>query len=162
VFWLAMRILDDRDLAADATQEAFVRLWRNRSSYQPGRGQLKWWLLRIVRNGAIDLLRHEHELLPLTDDVFDLLVAPDSIEDEVLAYDAQRQLSALLERLPSKQREVIELAYFADLTQAEITRRLGLPLGTIKGRTRLALEKLREALPGDSVAWRDPVLPSVR
>jgi RNA polymerase sigma-70 factor (ECF subfamily) len=151
VFWLAMRILDDRELAADASQEAFTRLWRHRSLYQPGRGRLKWWLQGIVRNGAIDLLHREHAVGPLTEEVFEL-GAPDSIEAEVLAGDEQRELACLLEQLPSKQREVIELAYFAGLSHAEITQRLGLPLGTIKGRIRLALEKLRQSLPSDGNA----------
>ncbi|MEA2354697.1 MAG: hypothetical protein QOD61_826, partial [Solirubrobacteraceae bacterium] len=80
---------------------------------------------------------------------FELIVAPDSTEDEVLAEAERRELAVLLEALPSEQREVIELAYFAGLSHAEITQRLGLPLGTIKGRIRLALEKLRLALPDD-------------
>ncbi len=152
VFWLALRILDDRGLAADATQEAFTNLWRNRSLYRPGRGRLKWWLLRIVRNGAIDLQRRNRDIVLRGEGLFELVVAPDSTEDEVLAADERRELAVLLARLPSEQREVIELAYFVGLTQAEMTQRLGLPLGTIKGRTRLALEKLRLALPDDRTA----------
>jgi RNA polymerase sigma-70 factor (ECF subfamily) len=151
VFWLAMRILDDRGLAADATQEAFISLWRNRDLYRPGRGMVKWWLLRIVRNGAIDLQRRNRDVVLRGEGVFDVIVAPDSTEGEVLAEDERRELAVLLERLPSEQREVIELAYFAGLTHAEMTQRLGLPLGTIKGRIRLALEKLRIALPDDRI-----------
>ncbi len=149
VFWLAVRILDDRGLAADATQEAFISLWRNRDLYRPGRGQVKWWLLRIVRNGAIDLQRRNRDVVLRGEGVFELAVAPDSTEGEALARDEQRELAALLDRLPTEQREVIELAYFAGLTHAEMTQRLGLPLGTIKGRIRLALDKLRLALPDD-------------
>jgi RNA polymerase sigma-70 factor (ECF subfamily) len=149
VFWLALRILDDRGLAADATQEAFISLWRNRDSYRPGRGRVKWWLLRIVRNGSIDLQRRNRDVVLREEAVFDLAVGLDSTEDEVLARDEQRELVLLLDGLPSEQREVIELAYFAGLTHAEMTQRLGLPLGTIKGRIRLALEKLRAALPDD-------------
>jgi RNA polymerase sigma-70 factor (ECF subfamily) len=149
VFWLAQRILDDRGLAADATQEAFINLWRNRDLYLPGRGRVKWWLLRIVRNRAIDLQRRDRDLVLRGEATFELIVAPDSTEDEVLAEAERRELAVLLEALPSEQREVIELAYFAGLSHAEITQRLGLPLGTIKGRIRLALEKLRLALPDD-------------
>jgi RNA polymerase sigma-70 factor (ECF subfamily) len=162
VYWLAMRILGNRELAADATQEAFVRLWRSRATYQAGRGRVKWWLMRIVRNGAIDLSRREHETVPLTEELFDLWVAPESVEDEVVALDEHRELAALLDQLPSKQREVLELAYFADLTQTEITKLLGLPRGTIKSRNRLGLEKLREALAVDSPeAWADTPLDRV-
>ncbi len=149
VFWLALRILDDRGLAADATQEAFISLWRNRDLYRPGRGKVKWWLLRIVRNGAIDLQRRNRDVVLRGEGVFELVPAPDSTENEVLAEDERRELAVLLEQLPSEQREVIELAYFAGLSHAEMTARLGLPLGTIKGRIRLALEKLRQALPDD-------------
>jgi RNA polymerase sigma-70 factor (ECF subfamily) len=149
VFWLALRILDDRGLAADATQEAFISLWHNRHLYRTGRGRVKWWLLRIVRNGAIDLQRRNRDVVLRSDGVFELILAPDSTEDEVLAEDERRELAALLDRLPSEQREVIELAYFAGLSHAEITQRLDVPLGTIKGRIRLALEKLRLALPDD-------------
>ncbi len=151
VYWLAVRILDDRGLAADATQEAFISLWRNRDSYQPGRGQVKWWLLRIVRNGAIDLQRRNRDLLVRSESVFELTPAADSVEGDVLAEADRRELAGLLAQLPCEQREVIELAYFAGLTHAEMTQRLGLPLGTIKGRIRLALEKLRVALPDDRV-----------
>jgi RNA polymerase sigma-70 factor (ECF subfamily) len=152
VFWLAMRILDDRGLAADATQEAFVSLWRNRELYQAGRGQVKWWLLRIVRNRAIDLHRRNRDVLLRTEAAFELACAPDSTEGEVLAAAERRELAAVLAQLPREQREVIELAYFAGLSHAEMTQRLGLPLGTIKGRIRLALEKLRVTFPDDRVS----------
>jgi RNA polymerase sigma-70 factor (ECF subfamily) len=149
VFWLAMRILDDSGLAADATQEAFISLWHNRDLYRPARGRVKWWLLRIVRNGSIDLQRRSRDVVLRGEGVFELVQAPDSTEDEVLADAERRELAVLLEQLPTEQREVIELAYFAGLSHAEMTQKLGLPLGTIKGRIRLALEKLRNTLPDD-------------
>ncbi len=149
VFWLALRILDDRGQAADATQEAFTSLWRSRDHFRPGRGQVKWWLLRIVRNGAIDLQRRNRDVVLRGEGVFELIAAPDSTEEAVLVAAERRELAGLLDQLPSEQREVIELAYFAGLTHAEMTQRLGVPLGTIKGRVRLALEKLRLALPDD-------------
>jgi RNA polymerase sigma-70 factor, ECF subfamily len=147
VFWLAMRILEDRGLAADAAQEAFIALWRSRSSYEPGRGRVKWWLQSIVRNRAIDLRRRDRDIVLRTDDGLELNPSDDCTEDEVIALSEQQELHALLDTLPSEQREVIELAYFAGLTHAEITQKLGIPLGTIKGRIRLALDKLRAALP---------------
>jgi RNA polymerase sigma-70 factor (ECF subfamily) len=147
IFWLAMRILDDRGLAADASQEAFIALWRSRASYEPGRGRVKWWLQSIVRNRAIDLRRRDRDIVLRTDDGLELNPSEDCTEDEVVALAQQEELHALLEALPVEQREVIELAYFAGLTHAEITQKLGIPLGTIKGRIRLALEKLRASLP---------------
>lgn len=149
MFWLAMRILDDRGLAADATQEAFTALWFSRDQYRPDHGRLRWWLLSIVRNRAIDTQRRDRGDVPRSPPPFDLAVAPDSTEEEVLAADECRELAALVARLPSEQRAVIELAFYAGLSHAEITERLGVPLGTIKGRIRSALERLRHATPRD-------------
>lgn len=145
VFWLAMRILNDRGLAADATQEAFLGLWRSRALYRPGRGRVKWWLMSIARNCAIDVRRRQRDILPHDESLIDRLAAPALTEHDVLAADERRHLDVQIARLPPDQREVIQLAFFAGLTHPEITRRLGIPLGTIKGRIRLALEKLRHA-----------------
>jgi len=149
VFWLAMRILDDHGLAADVTQEAFIALWRNRDQYRPDRGRLRWWLQSIVRNRAIDVQRRDRGELPPSAPPFELAAAPDSTEEEVLAGDERRELAVLVAHLPSEQRAVIELAFYNGLTHTEITERLGVPLGTIKGRIRSALDRLRLGLPHD-------------
>jgi RNA polymerase sigma-70 factor, ECF subfamily len=149
VFWLAMRILDDRGLAADVTQEAFIALWLSRGEYRPDRGRLKWWLQSIVRNRAIDLQRRDRRDVPRSPPPFELTPAPDSTEEEVLAEDDRRELAALVAHLPADQRAVIELAFYTGLSHAEITEQLGVPLGTIKGRIRSGLERLRLALPHD-------------
>jgi RNA polymerase sigma-70 factor (ECF subfamily) len=149
VFSLAMRILDDRGLAADVTQETFTALWLNRDHYRPDRGRLRWWLQSIVRNRAIDFRRRDRGDLPHPMPALELAAAPDSTEEEVLAGDERRELAALVEDLPSEQRAVIELAFYAGLSHAEITERLGVPLGTTKGRIRSALARLRLALPDD-------------
>jgi RNA polymerase sigma-70 factor (ECF subfamily) len=149
VFWLAMRILDDHGLAADVTQETFVALWRNREQYRPDRGRLKWWLQSIVRNRAIDLQRRNRGDVPRSPPPLDLAVAPDSTEEEVLAEHERRELAALVAHLPSEQRAVIELAFYTGLSHAEITEQLGIPLGTIKGRIRSGLDRLRLAVPND-------------
>jgi RNA polymerase sigma-70 factor (ECF subfamily) len=150
VYALALRILGDHALAADATQEAFISLWRNRARYDSHRGQVKWWLMRIARNRAIDLQRRNRDVVPRDPGVFEQQVAPGAPEDAVAAEASRRQVAQLLKRLPGEQRQVIELAYFAGLTHAEITRRLGVPLGTIKGRIRLAQAKLRLAQSGQA------------
>jgi RNA polymerase sigma-70 factor, ECF subfamily len=149
VFWLAMRILDDRGLAADVTQETFIALWLNRERYRPDRGRLRWWLQSIVRNRAIDRRRSNRGNVPGSPPPFELTVAPDSTEEEVLAADERRELGVLVAHLPSEQRAVIELAFYTGLTHAEITERLGIPLGTIKSRIRTGLDRLRLALPPD-------------
>jgi RNA polymerase sigma-70 factor, ECF subfamily len=150
VSWLAMRILDDRGLAADVTQEAFIALWVNRDQYRPDRGRLRWWLQSIVRNRAIDVQRRDRDDVPRSPPPLELAAAPDSTEEEVLAWDGRRELAVLVAHLPSEQRAVIELAFYAGLTHAEITELLGIPLGTIKGRIRSALQRLRLALPHDT------------
>lgn len=149
VFGLAMRILDDRGLAADVTQEAFTTMWLSRHQFRSDRGRLKWWLLSIVRNRAIDVQRRDRGEVPRSPPPFELTAAPDLTEVEVIAGDERRELAVLVARLPSEQRAVIELAFYTGLTHAEITERLGIPLGTIKGRIRSALERLRLALPHD-------------
>lgn len=149
VFRLAMRFLDDRGLAADVAQEAFTALWLNRDQYRPHRGRLKWWLLSIVRNRAIDLQRRSRDDVPRSAPLFELTAALDCTEEEVLAGDERRELARLVAHLPSEQRAVIELAFYSGLSHAEITERLGVPLGTIKGRIRSALDRLRVALPHD-------------
>jgi len=148
-FSLATRILNDRDLAADATQEAFAGLWRGRARYDPARSAGRAWLLRMVRNRALDVWRREHGQrvdLPGDDGWLALEPASDCVEQEVLANDERHQLDALLSKLPPTQRRVIELAYFRGLTHTEIAQQLGLPLGTARGRMRLGLDKLRVAL----------------
>jgi RNA polymerase sigma-70 factor (ECF subfamily) len=149
VFSLALRILEDRGLAADIAQEAFTALWLNREQYRPDRGRLKWWLLSIVRNRAIDLQRRKRDDVPRSAPSFEFAAALESTEEEVLAGCERRELAVLVAHLPSEQRAVIELAFYRGLTHAEITERLGIPLGTIKGRIRSALDRLRIALPHD-------------
>jgi RNA polymerase sigma-70 factor (ECF subfamily) len=155
VFSLAMRILDDRGRAADVAQETFIALWLSRGQYRSDRGRLRWWLQSIVRNRAIDTQRRDRGDVPRSPPPFELTVAPDSTEEEVLAGDERRELGVLVAHLPAEQRAVIELAFYGGLTHAEITERLGVPLGTIKGRMRSALERLRLGLPDEGT--RTPV-----
>jgi RNA polymerase sigma-70 factor, ECF subfamily len=146
-FNLAMRILNDRGLAADVTQEAFLKFWRARATYRASRGVGRTWLLAIVRNGAIDVWRHEHRR---TDVDGEKLSARDDtsvcIEDQVIARDEHLHVRRLLDALPDEQRHVIELAYFGGFSHSQIAKHLGLPPGTAKSRMRLALKKLRIAL----------------
>lgn len=147
-FSLAYRILNERTAAEDVVQEAFLGIWRNAQRFDPQRGTLRNWVLSIVHHRAISRLRGsthrarqdielgtvEHELeLP---DVWEQV----SLE---LQRDAIRETLA---RLPNEQRQTIELAYFGGLTHVEIAGRMGVPLGTVKGRMRLGLEKLRAEL----------------
>ena len=142
-YGLAYRILRDRTAAEDVLQEAFVGLWRGRGTYEPGRGAPRSWLLMITHNRAIDAIRRRRADQPI-EDWHDEREAPERTEDEALRRSEAETIRAALRQLPDGQRRVIDLAYFAGLTQTEIALRLGLPLGTVKSRVRLALGKLAE------------------
>ena len=148
-FSLAYRIAGDRAKAEDITQEAFLSLWRSRARYDRARGSVRTWLLGIVRNRAIDLLRRE--LLqppPLAFEPAEPSVeaAGDETGVEALRREAAREVRGALSVLPVDQMRVIELAYFGGLTHAEIAEMLNMPLGTVKGRMRLGMEKIRGQL----------------
>ena len=149
-YGLAYRVLGDGGEAEDAVQDAFLTLWRQADRLDPARGRLVGLLLTIVHRRALDLLRARTRrggaLGPL-----DLNTDPvDAIDIEALAiatFEAQTVRAGLAE-IPFEQREVLELAYFSALSQREIAARLALPVGTVKSRSRLGLEKLRGVLQG--------------
>ena len=134
------------DRASDAVQEGFLAMWRGRAAYRADRGEVHTWVLGIVRNRAIDSLRHHrrHDRRRVDGEgLADRLVAPGDVQGDAVAADDGRRLRALLTDLPVAQREVIALAYFGQLTHAEIAAHLSVPEGTVKGRMRLGLHKLR-------------------
>ena len=145
-FGLAFKMLNDRMAAEDVVQEAFVALWRHARSFDPDRGQVRSWLLRIVRNRAIDRIRGAgtHRETANIDDV-ELAVA-DTAWDHVSADADRSQVRSLLSSLPLTQRRAIELSYFAGLSQPEVAATMQVPLGTVKSRQRLGLERMRQAL----------------
>jgi len=153
---LALRIVRDAHVAEDVVQVAFLDMWRKAGDLDPARGSVRPWLLRIVHNRSIDTIRRRNvernrtlaaerserlreSSTPLPHD----LAA--AAEESVVLQDA-------ISGLPSSQREVVELAYFGGLSHKEISARLLLPLGTVKGRMRLALSRLRYSLERDLVA----------
>lgn len=147
-FGLAYRILGDAFVAEEVVQDAFMSIWRNAASYDLSRGTVRTWLLTIVRNRAIDQLRgrfgRSQSDVDL-DTVAPLLAAPDQWDD-VLSEIQAVAVRAALTALPEEQRIAIELAYFEGLTHVEIAERLGIPLGTVKSRLRLGLQKLHDLL----------------
>jgi RNA polymerase sigma-70 factor (ECF subfamily) len=147
MYGLALRITSDPALAQDAVQETFVGVWRNASSYAAGRASVRTWLMAITHNRSIDVVRRRRPAaaLPETEAVDEALRAPDVWPEVARAADAQA-VRAAMDALPPEQREVIEWAYFGGLTQTEIAQRAGIPLGTVKGRVRLALQAMRRAL----------------
>jgi RNA polymerase sigma-70 factor, ECF subfamily len=147
---LAYRIVGERAAAEDVTQEAFVSIWRSGARYDRARGSVRSWTLGIVRNRAIDLLRSRAGRTPKLgfDDeaVLEQRPADDFTDTEALRRETARELRGALGELPGEQSKVIELAYFGGFSQSEIAAMLGLPLGTVKGRMRLGLEKIRGQL----------------
>ena len=147
---VAYRVLRDRDLAEDVVQEAFLAVWRQPGTFRPERGSGRAWLLSIVRHRAIDITRgrsFSRERLSLDEIAFEPRY-PEPWQEVNSGLDRDRVKQAV-EELPQEQREAIMQAYFGGYTQREISERTGVPLGTIKGRMRLGLQKLRSIL-GDS------------
>ncbi|MGH2955177.1 MAG: sigma-70 family RNA polymerase sigma factor [Solirubrobacterales bacterium] len=147
---LAHRIVGDAGVAEDVTQEAFFSLWRSGERFDAARGSVRSWTLGIVRNRAIDALRHGAGSAPRLDlDDEALLDAEPSdrlTDTEAIRRETASRVRSALRDLPTEQSQVISLAYFGGFTHTEIADMLGSPLGTVKGRMRLGLEKIRFAL----------------
>jgi RNA polymerase sigma-70 factor, ECF subfamily len=143
---LAYRLMNGRQAAEDLTQEAFIKVWRSAGGYRVGRGSVRTWILSIVRNRAIDHFRAQASRQRTQEKVE--AFAPTSGQNETFAeiwLNFKRDLlREALEGLPHEQREVLTLGHLSGLTHPEIAERLCLPLGTVKGRLRLGLKKLRE------------------
>ncbi len=149
-FSLAYRIVGERAAAEDVTQEAFISVWRSGARYDRARGSVRTWMLGIVRNRAIDLLRSKAGRAPNLDfdddSILEQRPAVEQTEDEALRHETTAELRGAMGDLPGEQSKVIELAYFGGFSHSEIAEMLGLPLGTVKGRMRLGLEKIRSEL----------------
>lgn len=146
VFSLAYRISGVPAAAEEIAQDAFLAVWRSGGRYDRTRGSVRTWLLGVVHNRAIDSLRRTtvHQRHQTSDEqAAERLEAPERTDVEVARRDEARSMRALLDELPGEQRRVIELAYFGGFTHEQIAQMLELPLGTVKGRMRLALEKMR-------------------
>jgi RNA polymerase sigma-70 factor (ECF subfamily) len=147
---LAYRIVGNGPAAEEVTQEAFISIWRSGTRFDAGRGSVRSWLLSIVRNRAIDFLRSRAGKAPklnLDDDsALEQRPAVERTEEEALRRETAQELRGALGNLPGEQSKVIELAYFGGFSHSEIAGILGLPIGTVKGRMRLGLEKIRGEL----------------
>jgi RNA polymerase sigma-70 factor, ECF subfamily len=153
---LAYRVMGKRQAAEDLVQEAFLQVWRAAGSYRTERGTVRTWVLSIVRNRGVDLLRSAARHQRIGDKVE--ATAPTWQPSEAFAEtwrNSQReQVREALQGLPLEQLKVLELAYFSGYTHKEIAELLDLPLGTVKGRMRLGLKKMREYF--NSLARRVP------
>jgi RNA polymerase sigma-70 factor (ECF subfamily) len=147
-FRTALSVCHDRECAEDAVQDAFVSIWSSRSTYQPARGSVVGWAMTIVRHRAIYLARRRALTAGREEGSSQLERQPagDDVSGELDARFDRERLAQLLTRLPAAQREVIKLGFFDGLTHEQIAHRLALPPGTVKGRMRLGLRKLRREL----------------
>jgi RNA polymerase sigma-70 factor (ECF subfamily) len=144
VYSLALRILQSHALAEEITSDVFVRIWQKPTTWDPNKGSLITWMLSITRYASIDRLRYErrrpdHQGMELVEEVH---VEGDTSTDEIMWTDGPL-VRELLKRLPREQVEVLELAFFEGMTHKEMAQYLNLPLGTVKTRVRLGLQKLR-------------------
>jgi RNA polymerase sigma-70 factor (ECF subfamily) len=149
-FSLAYRIVGDRAAAEEVTQEAFISVWRSGARFDAARGSVRSWLLSVVRNRAIDFLRSKAGRAPKLDfddeAVLEQRPAAERTEEEALRRETAGEIRGALGKLPGEQSKVIELAYFGGFSHSEIAEILSLPMGTVKGRMRLGLEKIRGEL----------------
>jgi RNA polymerase sigma-70 factor (ECF subfamily) len=143
---LAYRMMGDRQAAEDLVQEAFLSVWRSARSYRAERGSVRTWILSIVHNRGIDQLRtmasrrRVHDKVEATTSV----AQPSEAFAETWRNSQREQVREALRILPPEQLKVLELAYYSGYTHVEIAELLDLPLGTVKGRMRLGLQKVRE------------------
>jgi RNA polymerase sigma-70 factor (ECF subfamily) len=144
---LAYRIVGERTAAEDVTQEAFVSIWRSGGRYDLSRGSVRTWTLGIVRNRAIDSLRGKSASAPKlafdADAILEQRESGDRTDGEALQRETADEVREVLDQLPDEQSKVIQLAYFGGFSHSEIATMLNVPLGTVKGRMRLGLEKIR-------------------
>ena len=147
VFTLALRIVGDPELAREVLQDTFLRCWEGSESFDPGRGRVPWWLMGIARNRAIDLLRSRpHQARLREGEQLAVGIGEPTQPDATDSFPTRHAVVSALQGLPIAQRQAIELAYYRGLTQTEIAHELDTPLGTIKSRTREAMDRLRALL----------------
>jgi RNA polymerase sigma-70 factor, ECF subfamily len=146
VFGLALRRLGDRMRAEDAVQETFAAIWRSARTYRPERGPGAPWLYAVARNAIVDRARGRLEAVSEAPETASLELGP---HERAEATYVSWRVHRALEDLPSNERDVVELAYYGGLSQSEVADFLGIPLGTVKTRTRAALGRLAGLLEGE-------------
>ncbi len=147
---LAYRIVGDRQAAEDVSQEALISIWRSGARFDRARGSVRTWTLGIVRNRAIDHLRRDAGRAPKlafdSEEILERRPSEELTETEALRRETAREVRGALTGLPDEQSKVIQLAFFGGFSHSEIAKMLNEPLGTIKGRMRLGMEKIRAVL----------------
>ena len=151
VYSLAMFMLKDTGLAEEATQDIFLNIWLKSGSFKPDRGQPKTWIMSVAHHRIIDLIRSRRRTTAITvasdsEDLERIPAANLPIDEQVERKLERERIQKSLATLPDAQREVIRMAYFDGYSQSEIATLLNQPLGTVKTRVRLAMQKLRLVL----------------
>lgn len=154
VYSVSLRVVGDTYVAEDVTQDVFLRVWRRPEQFDLSRGRFITWLLSVARNRSIDQRRSQsrrmrHEAVPAPAEEEDALPSDDDRDDPALATviaDDRAAVRVALQVLPPEQKLAIQLAYFGGMTQQEIANKLGQPLGTVKTRIRLGMQKMRVVL----------------
>lgn len=152
-FSLTYRMVGTRAIAEDIVQEAFLSIWRSKVRYDPVRGSVRTWVLGIVHHRTIDVLRRSlvHERRRASaEGIEERQEAPELTDAEAVRRQEAREVRAALSALPGDQSRVIELAYYGGFTHTQIAEMLEMPVGTVKGRMRLGLEKMRKELAGEA------------
>ena len=148
---LAMRILGERSMAEEVLQEVFLSVWRRAAGYDPARGSVRSWIFSQIHHRSVDVVRREEAERRRSTSTVEREAIEGEI-DEVAEEDWLRarreQVRRALDHLSPEQRRMIELAYFGGLTQSEVARETGVPLGTVKSRTLAAMRRMRDALHG--------------
>ena len=146
---VARSVCGDSSRSEEAVQEGFLSIWRGRARYAPRRGSFQAWSMSVVRNAAVNRVRYDAALSRprLSEEKADAANPhAEPVIDRVIRRNDARELRSSLARLPEAQAEVISLAFFGELSHSEIAEQLDIPPGTVKGRMRLGLEKLRSQI----------------
>jgi RNA polymerase sigma-70 factor (ECF subfamily) len=156
VYGLALRILRDSGGAEEITEDVYMQVWRQAARYDPARGSVVRWLLTVTRSRAIDCLRAgaaQRERSAPLDEAADVLDTAPGPEHAAREGERRRLVRAALARLSAEQREAVELAYFRGMSHSEIAAHVGAPLGTVKTRIRLGMDRLRASLGEAGAEW---------
>jgi len=147
VFGVVKRVVRDPAMSEEVTQEVFAEIWSNVNRYDEERASVAGWVMMIARRRAIDRVRAEQSRRNRTEALANESTVPDDVPESIVTdRDEAVRIHAAMAMLPADQREVIELAFIAGRTHQDIADSLGVPLGTVKGRVRLALKRLRVGL----------------
>jgi len=150
LYHIILRIVRKEDAAQDVLQEAFVKIWKQSISYDSTKGRLFTWISRIAKNAAIDKLRSKNFKSSNRTDSIETFVGDNTAFSE-MSYIKDSGLRSVVSQLDDKYHEIIDYLYFKDFTQSETSKALGIPLGTVKSRSRLALKALRELLQNEQL-----------